>query len=130
MKHKEDLVLKLLNLEFPILLTVEFDEKDDFYEIKASKINLSMESTTNNLEEAKEEFIDIVLAIFSYWIEKDILVKVFKYYNFEKKEIEQITKEKLDELKHFIKINKEKDKEFNLFVNPSTSWQPQETQNI
>ncbi len=130
MKHKEDLVLKLLNLEFPILLTVEFDEKDDFYEIKASKINLSMESTTNNLEEAKEEFIDIVLAIFSYWIEKDILVEVFKYYNFEKKEIEQITKEKLDELKHFIKINKEKDKEFNLFVNASTSWQPQETQNI
>ncbi len=130
MKHKEDLVLKLLNLEFPILLTVEFDEKDDFYEIKASKINLSMESTTNNLEEAKEEFIDIVLAIFSYWIEKDILVEVFKYYNFEKKEIEQITKEKLDELKHFIKINKEKDKEFNLFVNPSTSWQPRETQNI
>ncbi len=130
MKHKEDLVLKLLNLEFPILLTVEFDEKDDFYEIKASKINLLMESTTNNLEEAKEEFIDIVLAIFSYWIEKDILVKVFKHYNFKKKEIEQITKEKLDELKHFIKINKEKDKEFNLFVNASTSWQPQETQNI
>jgi len=83
---------------FKIILTVDITKKSDYYILESKKFKLKIESTNDNLDEAKKEFSDVFILIMSRYINQGIVFKMLKFLNFSKQPFEQIMKNKKDEL--------------------------------
>ena len=98
---KEILTLNLSLIRFPIVLEINFMEMENSFILESKKMNIEMDSTTKNIDEAKQEFSQIMIALIEFWIKKDILINVLDYYGFEENKLSKIKKDKFNESKMF-----------------------------
>lgn len=99
-KHKEILHLRHGEV-FSLTLTIDFYNKGEYYLIESKKLKLSIESSNDNLEEARKEFDDVIILLISKYINEGILFKIFKYHGIVQQPVEKIFAEKTAELKAF-----------------------------
>lgn len=116
---------------FRIVLTVEFTKKENYFIVESKKFKLKIESSTGDMQDARDEFADVFLSLTKDLINRQRLFHVMNYLGFKQKAYDQIMNEKRQELlaakkqniftidqdklmkESFVNINR---------INPSVNW--------
>ncbi len=88
---------------FKVILTVEFTKLDNHYVVESKKFKLSLESTTNKIEDAREEFSDVFNEVTKDLINRQSFFHVLSYLGFENRKYSEVMNEKAKEILNFNK---------------------------
>ncbi len=119
MNKKISLKSELLSISygelFNLSITVDFHEYGDFYILKSEKMKLKIESTSNDLQEAKNEFVSVLFTYLDYQVKNKKIFNTLEKFKFKIKHINEIYAEFQ---KNHIN-NKHQNNSFNKFqINP------------
>ncbi len=86
---------------FKVILTVEFTKLNKHYVVESKKFKLSLESTTNDIKDAREEFADVFNEVTKDLINRQSFFHVLSYLGFENRKYSEVMNEKAKEIIDF-----------------------------
>ncbi len=76
--NKNELVIEC-DVFLKFCLTINFKKNKNFWILESKQFKIKIESINDNLDDAKEEFVEIILKILKMLIRKKIIFDVFKF---------------------------------------------------